>query len=172
MTLAQAVPISCLLSLCCFVSSQAVAVDPLPKVELNTRAAGPRTVEDLTAHTIARDYRSGWQSLADAFQYSSPRLLDAYFTGTARETLGNAIQGEIRSNIHSRYRNQEHNVVAVFYSPEGDVLELHDTAQFQWQVADGNKILHNERSLHYYVVLMTPGADRWVIRQIQEVPQF
>jgi hypothetical protein len=24
----------------------------------------------------------------------------------------------------------------------------------------------------HYVVLMTPGADRWTIRQLQAVPQF
>jgi hypothetical protein len=24
----------------------------------------------------------------------------------------------------------------------------------------------------HYVVLMTPGADRWVIRQLQSVPEF
>jgi hypothetical protein len=24
----------------------------------------------------------------------------------------------------------------------------------------------------HYIVLMTPGADRWVIRQLQSVPEF
>ena len=72
----------------------------------------------------------------------------------------------------SRYLNQTHNVDAVFYAPEGDVIELHDTTQYDLEIRDGDKTIHNEHAMVNYVVLMTPGADRWVIRQLQAVPQF
>jgi hypothetical protein len=52
------------------------------------------------------------------------------------------------------------------------VLELHDTVQYQLQVSDAGRLLHDDHVTMHYVVLMTPGADRWVIRQLQAVPQF
>jgi hypothetical protein len=51
-------------------------------------------------------------------------------------------------------------------------MELHDTAQYPLQIRDGDKTVHNERVTVHYVVLMTPAADRWVVRQLQAVPQF
>jgi hypothetical protein len=60
----------------------------------------------------------------------------------------------------------------VFYAPEGDVMELHDTAEYDLRIADGENPIHNQHEVQHYVILMTPGADRWVIRQMQAVPQF
>jgi hypothetical protein len=51
-------------------------------------------------------------------------------------------------------------------------MELHDTADYQLQISDGGKIIHEEHVVLHFVVLMTPAADRWVIRQLQAVPQF
>jgi hypothetical protein len=63
-------------------------------------------------------------------------------------------------------------VEAVFYAPEGDVMELHDTAEYQLQLLDGSKVIHDENVVMHYVVLMTPAADRWVVRQLQAVQRF
>jgi hypothetical protein len=63
-------------------------------------------------------------------------------------------------------------VEAVFYAPEGDVMELHDTAEYQLQLLDGSKVIHDENEVMHYVVLMTPAADRWVVRQLQAVQRF
>jgi hypothetical protein len=98
--------------------------------------------------------------------------LNSLFTGTASAWLNNAVSSQRRSGLTSRYLNQSHKLEAVFYAPEGDVIELHDTADYDLQILDGNKTIHNEHVSVRYVVLMTPGADRWVIRQLQSVPQF
>jgi hypothetical protein len=37
---------------------------------------------------------------------------------------------------------------------------------------DGSKSIHSAHAVVHYVVLMTPGADRWVVRQLQAVQQF
>jgi hypothetical protein len=68
--------------------------------------------------------------------------------------------------------NQSHKLDAVFYSPAGDVIELHDTAEYDFEIRDGGKVIHSEHAMVHYVVLMTPAADRWVIRQLQAVAQF
>jgi len=77
-----------------------------------------------------------------------------------------------QSGLNQKYSGQMHHVEAVFYAPEGDVMELHDTAEYQLQVSDGGKVIHDDHAVFHYVVLMTPAADRWVIRQLQAVPQF
>jgi len=74
--------------------------------------------------------------------------------------------------LSSRYLSQAHKLEAIFYAPEGDVIELHDVAEYDFQVLDGSKTIHTEHAVVRYVVLMTPGADRWVIRQLQSVQQF
>jgi hypothetical protein len=60
----------------------------------------------------------------------------------------------------------------VFYAPEGDLIELQDNADFQRQVLDGRNTIQEEHVVARYIVLMTPSADRWVVRQLQAVPHF
>lgn len=150
----------------------AVAADSTPQVTLNTSKTGPRTVEELTERSIVRDYRSAWVNLAQAMESSSSGLLNGSFAGTAQAWLNDAIAGQQHSGLTSRYLNQTHKVDAAFYSPEGDVIELHDTTGYDLQVLDGSKTVHSEHVVMRYVVLMTPAADHWVVRQLQSVPQF
>jgi hypothetical protein len=103
---------------------------------------------------------------------STPEAVNGLFAGTAQTWLNAAINGQIRSGLTSRYLNQQHKLDAVFYAPEGDLIELHDTAEYDYQILDGAKTIHTEHAVVRYVVLMTPGADRWVIRQLQSVQQF
>jgi len=149
-----------------------VAADSSPQVTLNTSKAGPRQVESLTERSVLRDYRFAWENLAEAMESNSTAPLNSLLTGTASAWLNNAVSSQRRSGLTSRYLNQSHKLEAVFYAPEGDVIELHDTADYDLQILDGNKTIHNEHVSVCYVVLMTPGADRWVIRQLQSVPHF
>lgn len=148
------------------------AADTTPQVVLNTSKAGPRAVEALTERAILRDYRFAWVNLDQALASNSTSPISGLFTGTASAWLDDAVASQQRTGITSRYMNQNHKVEAVFYAPEGDMIELHDTADYQLQVLDGSKTIHDEHVVMHYVVLMTPGADRWVIRQFQSVPEF
>ncbi len=100
------------------------------------------------------------------------RALNGLFDGTASAWLNSAVNSQRRAGLTSHYLNQSHKLDAVFYAPEGDVMELHDTAEYDLEILDGSKVIHNEHAVVHYVVLMTPGADRWVIRQLQAVQQF
>lgn len=141
-------------------------------VKLDTTMAKPRAVEDLTRNALARDYGNAWLSLSDASESGSSSALDAYFVGSARKDLGDAVDGQRKRGLQTRFLSQEHNLQAVFYAPEGDVVELHDTAHCEVQILDGKKVLDDREVILQFVVLMTPGADRWVIRQLQAVPAF
>lgn len=143
-----------------------------PQVTMNFSKAGPRTVEALTERALLRDYKFAWTNLAHAFESNSAGSLDGLFVGNASTWLRDAIAGQRRSRLSSRYSNQSHKVEAVFYAPEGDVIELHDVAEYDYQIIDGSKTIHTEHATVRYVVLMTPGADRWVVRQLQSVQQF
>ena len=159
------------LLLVCF-SGAVFAADSSPQVSLDTAKAMPRSVEALTQRAILRDYKFAWTSLSHALESSSTGPLTGIFDGAASESLQSAVKGEQSSGVTCRYTNQAHKLQAVFYAPEGDLIELHDTAEYDIEISDGGKAIHNEHAVVRYVVLMTPGADRWVIRQLQAVQQF
>ena len=143
-----------------------------PQVTLNVSQSSPRPVEPLTQRAIVRDYRFAWANLDRALQSNSAGPLNGLFAGTASDWLNDAVNHQRGSGITSAYRNQRHQLAAVFYAPAGDVIELHDTAEYDFEIRDSSKTIHQEHAIVHYVVLMTPAADRWVIRQLQAVPGF
>lgn len=153
-------------------STGIVAADNSPQVTLDVSKASPRSVEPLTQRAIVRDYKFAWANLDSALQSNSSGPLNGLFAGTAHDWLQEAVNNQLQSGITSRYLNQHHKVDAVFYAPAGDIIVLHDTAEYDFEIRDGNKTIHNEHAVVRYVVLMSPAADRWVIRQLQTVPQF
>jgi hypothetical protein len=155
-----------------FAAASSQAADASAKVQLNVSKAGPRPVEDQTEQVILRDYQVAWTSLAQALEFNTLDPLQGPFAGTAKKWLSDAVSGQRHSGLSMRYSDQSHKVEAVFYAPEGDMIELHDTAEYQLQVLDGGKQIQDQRVVVRYVVLMTPAADRWVVRQLQAVPQF
>jgi hypothetical protein len=153
-------------------STLSYAADANVQVQMDTKKASPRAVEPLTERGVLRDFRFAWTSMAQALEFNTLDPLEGPFAGDAKQWLKNTVLGQQRSGLTQRYIAQNHRVEAVFYAPEGDVLELHDTAEYQLQIADGGKLVHDEHVVMHYVVLMTPGADRWVVRQLQAVPHF
>jgi hypothetical protein len=146
---------------------RASADDHLPRVQLNADNVIPRPIEDLTGKSVPRDYALAWQSLAQALESNRAGLLDAYFTGLAKQDFGKRINSQIKSGLQTRYTDRGHKLEALFYSPAGDVMELRDHAQFDMQVLDGGKVIYEEPVNAQFMVLMTPGADRWLVRQLQ-----
>src|SRR2546423_4655671 len=120
-------------------SANAVAADVSPQVILNASKAGPRALEDQTERTIRRDYGFAWKSLAQALDSNSVSALNGMFAGTASAWLHDTVMNQRNSGVKSRYLNQTHKLEAAFYSPEGDVIELHDTAEYNLQILDGEK---------------------------------
>jgi len=153
-------------------SIYSLAADSGPQVALSTSKAGPRAVETLTERAILRDYKYAWANLTRALEIDSTGPLNGLFEGNASAALVDEIHGQRKNGLTSSYLNQNHKVEAVFYSPEGDLIELHDTTDYDLEIHDGSKTIHSEHLIAHYVVLMTPGADRWVVRQLQTVPQF
>jgi hypothetical protein len=148
------------------------AADTAVVIKLDVSKAGPRAVESLTEQRIVRDYKFAWTSLSQALEVNATDPLDGPFVGSAKQWLVQSVESQRQSNLNSRRGNQNHKLEAVFYAPEGDVIELHDTVEYQLQIFDGGKQIQDEHVTEHYVVLMTPGADRWVVRQLQAVAQF
>jgi len=153
-------------------SAMSSAAASAPEVVLSVSKAGPRAIEPLTERSLLRDYKFAWSSLALALESNSEGPLNGLFVGTAGDWLREAVKHQEKNGLTSRYLNQSHKVEAVFYAPEGDVIELHDLAEYDYEIVDAGKVVHNEHATVHYVVLMTPGADRWVVRQLQSVQQF
>ena len=115
------------------------AADAAVQVQLDVKKAGPRAVEDLTERGILRDYRFAWTSMAQAFEFNTFDPLEGPFSGEAKHWLRQTVTSQQQSGLSHRYTDQNHRVDAVFYSPEGDVMELHDTAQYHLQILDGRQ---------------------------------
>jgi hypothetical protein len=164
--------VSCCLLLAAMAGELSRAADASPSVRLDVSKATPRAVEPLTERSVLRDYKFAWMNLAEALESNSNAPLNALFIGEANSVLNEKISDQQRSGVSTRYLHQSHKLDAVFYAPEGDVIELHDTAEYDLELLDGGKTIHSEHARVHYVVLMTPGADRWVIRQLQSVPGF
>jgi hypothetical protein len=148
----------------------ASAAADLPHVELNADNIGPREIEDLTSQSVPRDYGLAWQTMEQALDENRPGLLDGYFTGDAKEDLKARVAGQLKSGLRTRFQDRGHKLDAIFYAPAGDAMQLRDHAQFDIQVLDGSKVIYEEPLNLEYMVLMTPGADRWLVRQIQAIP--
>lgn len=147
----------------------AKADDDLPHVQLNAENLAPRSIEDLTSKSIPRDYALAWQTMEQALAENNAGVLDAYFTGLEKQNLIDRVTSQIKSGLSTRYTDRGHRLEGLFYSPSGDVMELRDHARLDVQVLDGGKVIYDQPMNGDFMVVMTPGADRWLVRQIQAV---
>jgi len=143
------------------------AKESVPRVQLHTDNLGPREIEDLTRKSVPRDYALAWQTMEQALAENRPGLLDGYFTGTAKQDLTQRVNGQIKSGLRTRYQDGGHKLEGIFYSPAGDVMELRDHAKLDVEVLEGTKVIYQESLNVGYTVMMTPGADRWLVRELQ-----
>jgi hypothetical protein len=148
---------------------RATADDELPRVSLNADNIAPRQIEELTSKSVPRDYALAWQTMEQALASNQPGLLDGYFTGYAKQDFTDRVNSQIKSGLRTRYTDRGHKLAAMFYSPAGDAMELRDQAQYDIQILDGSKVIYEGPVTAEYIVLMTPGADRWLVRQLQAV---
>ncbi|HVM98137.1 MAG TPA: hypothetical protein VMT89_17210 [Candidatus Acidoferrales bacterium] len=152
--------------------NQHILADSQPSVSLNVENAGPRHVEDTTQRSVARDYAAAWTAMTQALDQNRTDVLGANFTGTANDKLTASVTEQRRSGLHQRILDRGHSVQAVFYSPEGSAMELHDTAQVQLQLMDGSKVVRTEDATLHYVVLLTAAENSWKVRVLEAVPSF
>lgn len=147
----------------------ALAADSLPQVKLNADSIAPRSIEELTGRNVTRDYAYAWRDLARALQANRLDLLNDYFTGLAKDNLAQRITDQKKTGVTVRYVDHGHIVKAFFYAPDGGEMQLIDNAQLEIQVLDGGKLIHQETLTQPYLVLMTPGADRWFVRSLDPI---
>lgn len=143
--------------------------DSLPQVQLNADSIAPRPIEELTGRNVTRDYAFAWRDLASALDKNDAGTLDAYFTGFAKENFTQRIADQKRTGLHARYIDHGHHVKAFFYAPDGGEMQLLDKAKVEMQILDGDKVIHSENTSQDYLVLMTPGADRWFVRSLNAI---
>jgi hypothetical protein len=151
------------------VVSVASSLSSLPTVNF-TVSRGPRQMEDLTRQRILHDYADAWQTLALGLEQNRAELLNGYFTGFAKDEFTETIAEQGGIGIHRHYIDHGHTLQALFYSPDGGVMQLQDSAEYEVQIFDGDRLLHTEKVSARFLVLMTPAADRWMVRLLQSVP--
>ena len=140
-----------------------------PQVHLDADDLGPRPIEELTGTAIARSYALAWRAMAMALDSDQPLGLGEIFVGDALEQLDHRIADQKQTGVRVHIFDHGHNLKAVFYSTDGTAMQLLDRAELEIQTYDGDKLVDSQTVPHLYVVIMTPGADRWYVRNIEEV---
>jgi hypothetical protein len=141
-----------------------------PQVHLDADGLKPRAIEELTGTTVAHNYALAWRDMATALDSSQTGAIGEEFTGVAKDRLMQRIADQRETGVHVRVVDHGHQVKAVFYSTDGTAMQLVDQARLEIQTFDGNKLLDTQDSTHQYMVIMTPGADRWYVRNLEEIP--
>jgi hypothetical protein len=142
------------------------------KVELNASGAQPRQLEDTTQAAIVRDYGQAWKTMETALSHNNSAPLDDFFAGYALDNLKQRVNEQKHAGVTTRYVDRGHKLDAVFYSPEGSTIELHDTAQLEVQTLLNGDVIHSEPATVHYVTLMTAAEDHWKVRVLQAAPGF
>jgi hypothetical protein len=148
----------------------AVHASSLPKVVLSAESLAPRQIEQRTGEVLTHDYAQAWQDLAEGLNANRTDLLGDYFTGDAKVRLTQRIFDQKKAGLRTQYLDNGHRVKAVFYSLDGGEMQLEDEVQLGIQIFDGPKMIYTANSTQKYLVLMTPGADRWYVRSLESVP--
>lgn len=142
-----------------------------PSVQVDPpRLQGSRSVESQTGTAVVRDYLESWQSFGSAMEQNRADLLSPDFAGTALDKLTETIHEQAALGIHTRYRDRSHHLQIVFYSPEGLSLQLIDTAEYDMEVVDHDKVLTTQHVRARYIVVLTPAEARWRVRIFQAQP--
>jgi hypothetical protein len=127
----------------------------------------PRQLQEQTAKAAVQDYIDAWQRMSSALDQNRPDLLDRDFIGDAKDKLADTIKQQTSAGLHTRYRDQSHEVKILFYSPEGLSIELSDTVKYDMQVLDHDKTLGYQQFRARYIVVLTPTEVRWRVRIFQ-----
>lgn len=159
---------ACVISACVLFLGQAGA-QSAPQVHLDADKLGPRPIEELTGTAIARSYAQAWRDMAAALDSDRSEGLGDIFVGGALEQLNQRIADQKQTGVRVHIVDHGHNLKAVFYSTDGTAMQLLDQAQMEIQTFDGGKLIDSQTVPHEYVVIMTPGADRWYVRNMEEV---
>jgi hypothetical protein len=155
---------SFVIAVCLLASAQSA-----PPVHLDAAGLSPRPIEELTGMTIAHNYALAWRDLEAALESNRAEGLSEEFVGFANDQLRQRIAGQKQAGMHVRILDHGHRLKAVFYSTDGTAMQLIDQAELEIQTFDGNKLLDTQNAPHEYIVLMTPGADRWYVRDLEEI---
>jgi hypothetical protein len=155
---------SFLLAVCLVAAAQSS-----PEVHLNADGLAPRPIEELTGTTIVHHYAQAWSHMAEALESSRADRIGDEFVGQAKDRLKQRIVEQAKTGVHVRIVDHGHQLKAIFYSTDGSAMQLVDQAQLEIQTFDGNKLLDTENAPRKYIVLMTPGADRWYVRDLEEI---
>jgi hypothetical protein len=123
-----------------------IYADAKPSVQINVDKAVPHEVDEAVQQAVSRDYSSAWHAMASALAANNPAALNDNFVGFALDKLTQRVKDQQHAGVKVRLIDRGHKVDAIFYSPEGSSIELHDTATLDTEVLDGDTVIHSDRS--------------------------
>ncbi len=128
---------------------------------------GSRPLDRQTETSVVRDYLQSWQALNGALSGNNPSLLEEDFIGFAHDKLAETIAEQAKAGVETRYKDLSHDLQFVFYSPEGQSIQLIDTVEYREQLLEHGKQVTTRQVKARYVVVLTPAQVRWQVRVFQ-----
>jgi hypothetical protein len=144
-----------------------IYADSRPQLQVNVDHAVPHAVDDTVQQAVSRDYSAAWQAMAAALTENNPAALNDNFVGFALDKLTQRVKDQQHAGVKTRMIDRGHKVEAIFYSPEGSAIELHDTATVDTEVLDGDTVIHTDHAQVHYYAVMTGAEDRWKVRVLE-----
>jgi hypothetical protein len=129
---------------------------------------GSRALQEQTSSAVIRDYLQSWKSFGAALEQNRADLLDSDFVGSAKDQLAATIVQQTKLGMRVRYQDRSHDIQIVFYSPEGQSVELIDKVEYDVQILDRDKVTATQRVSGRYIIVLTPAEVRWRVRVFQE----
>lgn len=142
------------------------AAQPSVRVE-RMDSVGPRRLEKQTQSSVVRDYMKAWRTLSGALAQNRADLLDGYFVGVAKEKLADTIREQSSLGVQTVYRDESHDLQALFYSPEGLSIQLMDNVEYEVEVRDHGKTVGTHHVRTRCVAVLTPTESKWKVRVFQ-----
>jgi hypothetical protein len=126
-----------------------------------------RPLETQTESAVLHDYLQSWKTLLEALDRNQANLLDQNFVGSAREKLANTIVEQSKLGIHTQYQERSHEIQIVFYSPDGQSIQMIDNVEYEQKVLDHDNVLSTRPIRRKYLIVLTPTEVRWKVRVFQ-----
>lgn len=140
------------------------------QVRMDASQIQPRPLEQLTGQAIVKMYSKAWKNMETALADNRTDLIDESFVGYAHDQLISQVKQQQKNGLSTRYVDHGHRVEATFYSPEGSAVQLRDTAEFEVQLLDGDKVVSSQRVTRSYIAVITVVEDSWKLRVLDAVP--
>ncbi|WP_218109562.1 cellulase family glycosylhydrolase [Flagellimonas chongwuensis] len=142
-----------------------------PKIIWTIEGQRGRKISKQALGELEKDYLNAWYVKNIALNSYDQLGIADYYTEDARKQVNNLVQNNQDNHVRIATTTLSHHPQLEFYSLDGKlaVLTDHNVVQFEKVYIDGT-LVHQQRTLHSYQVILMLEDGFWRIRQMVKIP--